>query len=102
MLASAPHQPQSASTMTTTTNDAPSATASPDGTVEVELVLDSAQTLVRVHVPTGRAGRAEALLGGRNWAAKHYWTDDDGQTVYQFDEPLPAGRVRLRIPVTGP
>lgn len=69
-------------------------------TIELELLLDSAQSQVRVRVPDGRPGRAEALLGSRNWAAKHFWTQSDGQTVYEFDEPLPAGRVRLRIPLS--
>ena len=51
-----------------------------------------------VRLPPGQPGRAEAVFERRSWAAKHYWADDDGVVIYEFDEPLPAGPVTLRIP----
>jgi hypothetical protein len=51
-------------------------------------------------LPAGKPGRAEALFADRSWAAKHYWLESPGVVVYEFDEPLPAGRpIRLRIPL---
>ena len=75
-------------------------------TVEVRIALDSPQTRIAVRAPEGTVGRAEALLGQRIWAAKHYWIegpqDPSGAqtTVFEFDEALPAGQVLLRIPFT--
>jgi hypothetical protein len=70
--------------------------------VELKVTLDSATTQVAIRAPGEGLGRAEALVGKKNWAAKHYWTegDEDEQvTIFEFDEALPAGPVTLRIPV---
>jgi hypothetical protein len=50
-------------------------------------------------LPAGKPGRAEAIFADRSWAAKHYWQENPGVVIYEFDEPLPAGPVRLRIPL---
>ncbi len=67
--------------------------------LEARLTLEEPQPRVRVRLPPGQPGRAEAVFDRRSWAAKHYWLDDD-VVVYEFDEPLPAGPVLLRIPFT--
>jgi hypothetical protein len=49
-----------------------------------------------------RLGRADAVIGGQRWGAKHYWTEGEGdarQVVYEFDQALPPGAVTLVIPV---
>jgi hypothetical protein len=65
--------------------------------LEASLTLSEPQTQVRLRLPRGEAGRAEALFAGKSWAAKHYWHEGE-LMVYEFDGPLPAGPVRLRIP----
>jgi uncharacterized lipoprotein len=67
------------------------------GFVEVSLNLPAPQSRLRVKLPPGHAGRAEAVFARHSWAAKHYWTERDGNVVYEFDEPLPEGEVLLRI-----
>jgi hypothetical protein len=67
--------------------------------LEATVTLTSPQSRLRLHLPAGEAGRAEAVFGKRSWAAKHYWQEEGGVTVYEFDEPLPAGPITLRIPV---
>jgi hypothetical protein len=67
--------------------------------LETSLSLDEPQPRVRLRLPSGKPGRAEAVLEDRSWAAKHYWQESPGVVVYEFDEPLPAGPVRLRIPL---
>jgi hypothetical protein len=67
--------------------------------VEASLDLPDPRTRLRVKLPPGEAGRAEAVFGRQSWAAKHYWSEDDDVMVYEFDEPLPAGSVLLRIPL---
>jgi uncharacterized lipoprotein len=67
------------------------------GVVEVSLNLPAPQSRLRVKLPPGHAGRAEAVFARHSWAAKHYWTESDGVVVYEFDEPLPEGEVLLRI-----
>jgi hypothetical protein len=67
--------------------------------VEASVDLPAGQARLRVKLPPGEAGRAEAVFGRQSWAAKHYWNEDGGVTVYEFDEPLPQGSVLLRIPL---
>ena len=75
------------------------------GAVEAALVLPAPrrQILVR-HSPGSVPGRAEAThdRGSRQerWNAKHFWRVDDETVAYEFDEPLPAGEVRLRVPLS--
>jgi hypothetical protein len=85
-------------TLTDETLDLSTAGGAPP--VEVALTLTEPRARVRVKLPAGPARRAEAVVGtaGRSWAAKHYWTEDDGVVVYEFDEPLPAGEIILRFP----
>jgi hypothetical protein len=80
---------------------------SADGGVKlVHLTLVEPQARVAVRAPGATLGRAEALVGegedGRqNWAAKHFWKEGppgDQVTVFEFDQPLPAGPIVLRIP----
>ena len=76
-------------------------------TVEVGLMLAAATS--RLAIRSSRTlGRAEAQLGERCWAAKHYWTErpatvQPGEaaalTIFEFDEPLPAGPMLLRLPI---
>ena len=70
------------------------------GIVETSLTLDEPQTRLRLRLPAGKPGRAEAIFADRSWAAKHYWQESPGVVIYEFDEPLPPGPVRLRIPFT--
>jgi hypothetical protein len=71
----------------------------PPGTqLEATLTLAEPQPRLRVRVPPGRAGRAEAVFLGKSWAAKHYWQESPGVVVYEFDEAIPAGPLTLRIP----
>jgi hypothetical protein len=67
--------------------------------LEASVTLPAARTRLRLKLPPGEAGRAEAVFGRQSWAAKHYWQEDDGVTVYEFDEALPEGSVLLRIPL---
>lgn len=74
-------------------------TASPRaGVLEASVTLTEPQARLRVRVARGTAGRAEARLAERSWAAKHYWQEAPGVMVYEFDEPLPPGPITLRIP----
>lgn len=66
--------------------------------IEASVVLSEPSSRLRLRLPSGEAGRAEAVLGERTWAAKHYWREAPGVMTYEFDEPLPAGEVTLRIP----
>ena len=70
-------------------------------TLELRLTLDGTQSRVAVRAPDGTLGRAEAVMDQRSWAAKHFWTEGppgDQVTMFEFDEPLPAGPVLLRVP----
>ena len=78
---------------------------SADGGVKlVRLTLARPEQRVAVRAPGGTLGRAEAVIGepaATSWAAKHFWNEGppgDEVTVFEFDEPLPAGPVLLRIP----
>jgi hypothetical protein len=66
--------------------------------LEVSVTLSEPGARLRVRLPGGEAGRAEASFRDRSWAAKHYWLEAPGVMIYEFDEPLPAGEVTLRIP----
>ncbi len=67
--------------------------------LEATLTLSRPESRLRVLLPGPHAGRADAVLGTSIWAAKHYWREQDGSMVYEFDEPLPAGRITLRVPL---
>jgi hypothetical protein len=67
-------------------------------TLEALLNLPGPQSRLRVKLPPGKAGRAEAVFAKQSWAAKHYWNEADGIVVYEFDQPLPEGDVLVRIP----
>ncbi len=67
--------------------------------LEAAIRLEGPQARLRVRLPGGYSGRADAVLGERIWAAKHYWQEQDGIVVYEFDEPLPAGELTLRVPL---
>jgi hypothetical protein len=69
-------------------------------TLEVSVTLTGPESLLRLLLPRGEAGRAVAILEERSWAAKHYWHESGNVTTYEFDGPLPAGPVILRIPFT--
>jgi hypothetical protein len=70
------------------------------GLLDTSLTLAEPQARLRLRLPAGNPGRAEAIFADRSWAAKHYWLESPGVVVYEFDEPLPAGRpIRLRIPL---
>jgi hypothetical protein len=69
------------------------------GVLEASFVLPEPRARLRVRLPAGNPRRAEALLLGRSWAAKHYWQESSDVVVYEFDEPLPAGPVRLCVPL---
>lgn len=66
--------------------------------IEATVTLTEPRSRLRVRLPAGEAGRAEAVFEKRSWAAKHYWREQSGVTVYEFDAPLPAGEIMLRIP----
>jgi hypothetical protein len=66
--------------------------------LEASVTLSEPQSRLYLRLPPGDAGRAEAVFHKRSWAAKHYWREEPGITVYEFDEPLPAGLIALRIP----
>lgn len=79
-------------------------------TMEVGLMLAAATSRLAIR-SSGTLGRAEAQLGERCWAAKHYWTErpraarageggeGEALTIFEFDEPLPAGPMLLRLPI---
>ncbi len=67
--------------------------------LEATLTLATPRSRLRLRLPGGEAGRADAVLGERVWAAKHYWREQGDVTVYEFDEPLPAGPITLRVPL---
>jgi hypothetical protein len=69
------------------------------GTITETLTLSEPQTRLRLRLPAGKPGRAEAVFPAKSWAAKHYWQESPGVVVYEFDEPLPAGPVSLKIPL---
>jgi hypothetical protein len=72
------------------------------GALEVELTLPSPQTRIPFVVSTGVVGRADADLGGEHLAAAHYWSEAAANLVIQeFSQALPAGEVRLVLPLTG-
>ena len=53
-------------------------------------------------VCTLKLGRARARFGAHDWAAKHYWAEGAGKnlrTVYEFDQPIPAGTVEVLAPI---
>ena len=66
--------------------------------LEASVTLTEPQSRLCLRLPAGKAGRAEAVFDKRSWAAKHYWQEDSGVMIYEFDEPLPAGPITLRIP----
>lgn len=69
--------------------------------LEAPLELHAAQSRLLALVPAGKAGRAEAVIDDRSWAAKHYWQQESGVMAYEFDEPLPPGRIIVRVPFIG-
>lgn len=75
------------------------------GSTDVEIDLREPRSRFFVRVEGGTAGRAEARFGEQRWAAKHYWREDEAGVelmAYEFDEPVPAGRFILHVPVTVP
>lgn len=66
--------------------------------LEATVTLTDPQARLRLRLPAGEAGRAEAVFHGRSWAAKHYWHEAPGIMIYEFDEPLPAGPITVRVP----
>jgi hypothetical protein len=71
---------------------APSASS----TIELPVTLSEARPRLRLLLPAGEAGRPEVVFGGRSWAAKHAWREDD-VLICEFDEPLPPGKILLRV-----
>jgi hypothetical protein len=67
--------------------------------LEAAVTLTEPQSRLRLRMPPGKPGRAEAVFEGNSWAAKHYWQESPGVVVYEFDEALPAGSITLRIPL---
>ena len=72
--------------------------SSPSSTLEVSVTLPEPRSRLRLLLPAGEAGRPEAVFRGRSWAAKHYWREDGAVLTCEFDEPLPAGPIILRVP----
>ena len=71
------------------------------GSARLTLQLDEPQLQLRVRDPRS-LGRAEAQFDKKSWSAKHYWAEGSGEervTIFEFDEPLPAGPMVLVIPV---
>jgi len=66
--------------------------------LEASLELPAAHSRLLLLIPAGKAGRAEAVMNDRSWAAKHYWQQEPGVMVYEFDEPLPPGPIIVRVP----
>ena len=52
-----------------------------------------------VKEPDKASPSLDAVMGKKSWAAKHYWQEPSGIMVYEFDEPLPAGPITLRVPL---
>lgn len=71
------------------------------GVRQLSLTLPRPEARLRLRVAERAPGRAEAVVEGRSWAAKHYWQEEQGVWVYEFDEALPAGRILLRVPLAG-
>ena len=67
--------------------------------LEAALTLKEPQSQLRLRMPPGKPGRAEAVFDGKSWSAKHYWQESPGVVVYEFEQPLPAGPITLRIPL---
>jgi hypothetical protein len=67
--------------------------------VEAAVTLTEPQSRLRLRMPPGKPGRAEAVFEGNSWSAKHFWQESPGVVVYEFDEALPAGSITLRIPL---
>ncbi|HET9594108.1 MAG TPA: hypothetical protein VFP65_00930 [Anaeromyxobacteraceae bacterium] len=67
--------------------------------LEAKLHLPAPRSRLLLRIPPGNAGRAEAVIDGRCWAAKHYWQQEPGVMAYEFDEPLPAGPIVVRVPI---
>ena len=75
------------------------------GALEAALVLTAPRRQVHVRLPPGTVpGRAEAIHGQgprqERWEAKHFWSIDEETVAYEFDGPLPAGDVQLRVPIS--
>ncbi len=71
------------------------------GALEGVIDLPGSRSLIHVKLPAASVpGRAEAIHGRDRWNAKHYWSIDAETVAYEFDGPLPAGQIRLRVPVT--
>lgn len=68
--------------------------------LETTLRLERPLARLTAVLPPGEAGRAEAVVDGRRWDAKHYWQPKPGVMEYEFDAPLPPGPVLVRIPFT--
>ncbi len=71
------------------------------GSVVVSLHLDEPSTQLQVRDPRP-LGRAQVQFGGKRWGAKHYWAQGIGEerlTIFEFDEPLPAGPIHLVVPI---
>ena len=66
--------------------------------LEASVTLTAPQSRLRLRLPSGEAGRAEAVFHERSWAAKHYWHEEPDIMIYEFDEPLPAGPITVRVP----
>ncbi|HET9597589.1 MAG TPA: hypothetical protein VFP65_18515 [Anaeromyxobacteraceae bacterium] len=67
--------------------------------LQATLHLPAPRARLLLRVPAGNAGRAEAIIDQRSWAAKHYWQQEPGVMAYEFDEPLPAGPIVVRVPI---
>ncbi len=72
------------------------------GVRQVWVTLTQPQRRLRLRSPGHKPGRAEAVFDHGSWAAKHFWEEAPGVWVFEFDEPLPAGRITLRISFAGP
>lgn len=69
-------------------------------TLEAEVQLEHPLRRLTAVLPPGKAERAEAITGEGRFGAKHYWQEKPGVMQYEFDGPLPAGPVVVRIPFT--
>jgi hypothetical protein len=73
------------------------------GVLETTLTLHAPCGQIHVRLPAATTpGRAEAVHGKDRWDAKHFWNIDQETVAFEFDGPLPAGQVRLRVPVSSP
>lgn len=82
----------------------PGADAGAGSAHQLRFTLTQPESLIRVRDPQGRLGHAAAAfrqgIEDRNWGAKHSWAEGEGPErvrVYEFDEALPAGEIRLRV-----